>query len=307
MRAGNPANREITRRTFLTGILGAGVVGILPKAAKGYAAAQHNQYLDEVLFENGSYSLKHASKVEALEAACYLCLDQYNGQGQSSLDLLRDEKGVGGLPKSIGKFNFTLEGASGTHRQFTHKGWNHSYIDTRAKWDLRKDILRKTVDHLFNFGFKNEHLTWGFCRQCDSFSALVYYTHVLGDYIDNLSKLLDGGKTDITKEMISFAEVSHWENPDIFSEIGSHAAILFGTQKDTNVYGSFACSLNELSAKARNVAGGIGGTLTEEEVSVLFDLAGNIPGQNQHGLMKALIDHIPKMLWREDFFKREFI
>ena len=52
----------------------------------------------------------------------------------------------------------------------------------KEEQEERKDILRKTVAKIFDFGWFNETFMKE-SGQIDSFSALLYYIHILADYL----------------------------------------------------------------------------------------------------------------------------
>lgn len=120
--------------------------------------------------------------IEAIESAAYLCPDQFNGSGKEELNTLI-AYGVPGIPNSIDEINFT---SNWQHRRYTHMDWVPMEHPDVGNWDMRKEILLATVNKVFDFGPFTDPvplLGWkvDYTDQCNSFCALVYYVHILGD------------------------------------------------------------------------------------------------------------------------------
>ena len=141
----------------------------------------HYKDLESVLFGNNSARIMGDAEkkklVRHLEYATSLALDQFNGFKGTLLEDLR-LYGVPNLPNHItdkieeGGFNFPASGQ--THRQYTHLGWTYDYDKEHrvANWPLRKQMMVDTAKRVLN------------CNDdeiCDSFAALLYYIHVIGD------------------------------------------------------------------------------------------------------------------------------
>ena len=144
----------------------------------------HREWMQGMIFGNASYESykeeKLKKQLDLLENAILICLDQYNGRYQDKLDELNKE-GIPGLPADITSINFSY---NYLHRKFTHKGWYHSYgpleICGNSNPELRKTILRNTVDHVFKF--RNYHMPAEKAdAMCDAMSCLLYNTHLIAD------------------------------------------------------------------------------------------------------------------------------
>ena len=110
--------------------------------AYAHERGEHDEDIEYVLFGNKDYKSTHpitASKIQAIEDAAYLCVDQFNGNGKEALENLNSED-IPGIPKSIEEFDFNSNYA---HRNFTHRGWNVPY-DEKAHWPIRQQILINT-------------------------------------------------------------------------------------------------------------------------------------------------------------------
>ncbi len=252
---------------------------------------EHDEYLEKVLFILGDVPVGGKEKVEMLECASYLTLDQYNGTGIEDLDYLKSH-GVSSLPKSIDDIDFS---GNSLHRRYTHQGWNYIYSGEKdkANWPVRKDILRSTTNQVFDFGVTNE-ITGRFCAQCDSFSALVYYVHILGDMIhDETPKG--------SSEQLPFARAHADENtPDIFFELRPHLETLFKDTADSrsNTYHGLMTKFNVLARKARSLEATTGGVNTQEKIAQQKEY--------ENDLMDLLIAYVPRLLRYTEFFAKAF-
>ena len=139
------------------------------------------------------------------------------------------------LPASVSEI--ALPGGP-QHRQYTHRGWNDqiNYLfdeDQKERWLKRKEVLRNTVYKVFDYNQQPFWLSWlPFFHdeksemKYDSFCALVYYVHILGDYLEDSNYQQFNGNTNGRK--VAFAR-SHAdeENIDLFFELQIHLSKLF--------------------------------------------------------------------------------
>jgi hypothetical protein len=145
------------------------------------------------------------------------------------------------------------------HGEYTHLGWEHpSYADdTARKWLIRKEILRDFLGKHFSFGL-NDSADIIKPSKGDSFAALLYYTHILGDHENNTIttarsripiKSLDEQNDDET------GIVTHWERNNknengipattIIAELNRHLKILFkGQENDPHYKNLFSINNN---------------------------------------------------------------
>lgn len=120
---------------------------------------------------------KYSEKYKILMDAIYLCCEQSNNQGQKKIDYLKTHK-IRCIP-SLSKINVKQD----CLMDCTHTSWESTYVDASVK-DKRKKILNKSVNKVFDFGLFNN---WFGSQsgECESFSALLYYSHILSDYLTN--------------------------------------------------------------------------------------------------------------------------
>ena len=264
----------------------------LPMVAFSFGAEKHNEYMSYVLFGDEDWK-DPKSKIELLEKASYLALDQFNdkafrNKGERFLQELKDKK-VRDLPADISEIDFN---SNYDHRRYTHMGWNHNYENDDANWEVRKTILCSTTNKVFNFGLSELGNRFG--EKCDSFSALVYYIHVLGDHLDSASK-----KVEVDKEtMIPFAtKKATEESPDLFYELKNTCfERLFLDQMDSDLYQEFIRKFEKLEKAARRLQRH--GVQTEEQQEKWAN--------NMDDLLVLLEKYIPKLLKEETFFQKEF-
>ena len=250
----------------------------------------HDAYMLKVLFGNDykeeNYNAKELAAIEALEAASYLAVDQYNGKGAEELKVLNNYR-VPSLPSDISEIDFP---GNQHHRRYTHRGWmgpynnaERPYQDDKAHWNLRKTILTETVKKVF--GLKDDS-----ARVCESLSAVIYYIHVLGDHIV---------ETDYQKMNADLMGVGGRNDQyDIIHQLIYHFDILFTSPSSSNRYNSFRSQLRLLNNEFSELVNKDGGINTPEKQAAYSELAKK--------LMDLLIKHVPGLLQEESYFSKVF-
>lgn len=268
------------------------IAALLSMVSPAYAhdAAGHNLQLEMVLFGPSNavtaMSPEAQNALKALECASYLALDQYNGKGNRALTYLNSTYHVPGLPKSIDAIDFP---SNEYHRKYTHYGWDYQYDDDKAHWAVRKNILLATTEKVFDFQTFSGKVLWhdfGYAQKCNSFAALVYYVHVLGDH-----EALESYKNIA---MMQLAQPHPDQSPDIYSELKYHLQILFADQVSTHKYKAFMQELDTQAEAARMLAASTGGTNTDEKFLVYE--------AQVESLLTLLQDYVWQMLEEETFF-----
>lgn len=269
------------------------------------------------MFRDRHYKDSHpivADKIQAIEYATYLALDQFNGNGQDALDYLCS-RNIPGIPVTIADIDFSSNYA---HRTYTHRGWNVDY-GAKSHWEERKQILINTVDkELFSsldtplewFPWLNE-IVYGkndYQKQCESFCILLYYVHVLGDHIEaGEDKAIGQGETrpktleEKKKGLFYVAPLSNphdSNNPGIIPDMITCLETLFPTETNSRAYKTLISQLQELSAKSAQIYGSKGGVDTEEEFDKYNACAVS--------LLETLANYVPDLLKKEVFFKNAF-
>ena len=137
---------------------------------------QTNTYVTQILF--GDYALSHSGdeKVKMLLSALYLCCEQSDGQGQDKIDYLKNKR-VSSVPALS-----SLDIKSSALFECSHNSWELEYSEFPRIKNSRKKVLQNTVNKVFDFGLFNN---WFGSRsgKCNSFAAMLYYAHLLSDYL----------------------------------------------------------------------------------------------------------------------------
>lgn len=137
---------------------------------------QSNLYVLQILFGNDASSYENNTNVDKLLSALYICSEQANKEGEEKLNALKKAK-VGRV-LTLAKINVSSENLF----DCSHNSWDHVSSNTKKAQELRKNLLRETVVKVFDFGWFNE-LFRRDSGQIDSFAALLYYSHILADYL----------------------------------------------------------------------------------------------------------------------------
>ena len=248
-------------------------------SSETFARKKHDEYMIDVLFKyfkNVENDPKILNEIEALECASYLAIDQFNNTGKDYLDFLLDY-GVKNIPKNIEEISFIASGSN--HRSYTHRGWNFHYTGIAQNvWPVRKMILLNTADKIFDFE--------GDEKKKDSFCALIYYIHIIGDHIHDTSyKVLSGYKMEIGGRR---------DREDIIDELLKHISILFKDQKNTHKYRNLIAKLELYNGRIEKLVNSNGGINTDEKF--------HQKKQYTEKVMELLTMYIPEMLKDEKFF-----
>lgn len=310
---------------------------LLPIRASASGAEIHDADLERLLFgdDGVSYANDHRAAddregraIIALEDAGFLCIDQLGrtgydaDRGNECIQYLRKYVWMGtGIPRRLSETNPANRWFF--HRSYTHQGWDYDYSANSSnatkdsqehpqKWEARKEILRCTVDRVFGFTFLSIGWPSGHGEKCESLCALIYYVHVLGDYIaaKDYSQFFEGSNG----EMIPFAIPNASDkNPDIIWELDKHLEVLFGGQTTgRHLYASLNQDLDALANRARRLAGSRS-SMSEEEAyaqgrDCAIELMAILTGYDYE--TKALSpDHanrIHELLMNEDWFTDAF-
>jgi len=138
--------------------------------------SQSETYVCQVLFGDSAYSYSSNEKVKMLMAALYLCCEQYDNNGEDKLAFLKSHK-VPHVP-ALSSISLPLNNLL----QCAHSTWTfeHSYYKDVQR--SRRQLLRNTVTEVFDNGFTSK-LFGRHDEKYESFAALLYYTHILADYL----------------------------------------------------------------------------------------------------------------------------
>lgn len=265
-------------------LLAAVLIVLSIPSVSAYSRTEHDEIMCDVLFKNFKVVENDKSVsdiIEALECASYLAIDQYNGNGQSDLDYLKNY-GVKGIPNKISDIDYN---AGAYHRRATHRGWNGEIGlyegDTLERWKIRKEILLNTADKIFDFNGNNE--------KKDSFCAIIYYIHILGDriadkkYYQNADIMELGGRTD---------------KQDITHELLVNFEILFADQKHTHKYQHVVTKLEKYNSDIYKLISKSPSGISDDDFIKYQKYANEIE--------EVLECNLPEMLKEEAFFREVF-
>lgn len=281
------------KRISLAVILAICVLCSLIPPAYGHGAEEHNRELRWVLFGSPSKNPpnnteKANTALDRLYNAMYLSIDQFSTgdditTGITNLAYLKGQK-IKWLPRSIKDINY--KASPNTHRSFTHMGWNWEYDKpfTAANWPARKMILLSTVNDTFKFKITGNDPD-NYKGKCDSFAALIYYVHLIGDHIENKKIKAEGYEMNLggTRDGIN-----------IIIELKHHLEILFADQKSKGTYSSLMNSLDDLNDRMLSLNSQTGGIQYQDYHKCAEDL------------LKILKSHVWYLLKNEEFFKKVF-
>ena len=268
-----------------------------PINAFGFDEGEHNEYMERVLFGKTAYKQVNKEElknvVQSLEYASYLCVDQYSAHlhpnDSKKIEYLKNRK-IDDVPE-LSEIDFI---GNQYHRRYTHKGWNYNYEnDDKANWQKRKTLLLNTVNKELRFGYFSKKLWFGYDPKCEHFAALLYYVHVLGDYI-----AAEWKTKETTYNMIHLAD-QHDKSNSLIIELQQHLSALFKDQKKESYdYKGLMKAIDEINSKASAIQHSEGGINTEEEFNIYHQCALD--------LMDVLIERVPKLLKNEEFFAKVF-
>lgn len=271
---------------------------------------KHDDDLKYALFGSDHAVLTGDTKTsfQAIADAAAISIDQFSPNDSlqwkiSVYENLQSELSALGLLRlsiSYDDINLNAKIAGGknitanTHRSFTHLGWNYNRYPNMEFWKTRKQVLIDVVNRvLFYPDAFTSKIPWissmlnAPSEQCDAFSAVVYYIHILGDHIegDDPNKLTD---------LEPLIQYSNFRSPGIITELQEQLQIVFVSQKSTRTYMSLMQELSDLRIRAEDNCGTWGAVDTYERCE--------INQQYAKELLDILADHLSSMLRNEKFF-----
>lgn len=284
------------QRRVLSFLLALALLAYLAIPVFAHEREEHDDDIEYVLFGDRDYKETHPNdsrKIQAIEDATYLCVDQFNGNGKKELENLQNEK-IPEIPKTIDEFDFKGNYA---HRNFTHRGWNVNY-DSSAHWDVRQKILRNTVDKEL-FSDVKTIFTWlpwndekkNYKEQCENFCVLLYYIHIIGDHIE-------ADKYTGLAYVDPLTNLNDRENPGIIPDLIKCCDTLFKDQTNSYTYKEFRQELEALQVTSDKLTSSKGGVNTEEKFVEYHKCS--------EDLLELLSIYVPKLLKKEDFFAKAF-
>lgn len=259
------------------------VLGSIPLNGNAHERKQHDEIMLTIFFRKYDYARTNSAvqdDIDAITAACYLTIDQFNSYGQKDLDLLLNY-GVRDIPKNVSEIGYSASGKN--HRDFTHRGWDFPYTgEMKTLWPKRQAILRNTVKSVFDFN--------GNSKKLDSFCELLYYIHILGDHEDDASYTISNGrKIDVG---------GRHDKEDIIHKLIDLFAVLFADQSSTHKYRGLTTNLRHINSKLSKLVNSQGGINSDEKFQQHKELV--------QDLIEILSLYVPEMLKEENFFNDVF-
>lgn len=138
--------------------------------------SQSDTYVMQILFGNNALSKETDENAKLLMYALYLCCEQADNQGQMQINFLKRHR-VSGIPALE---NINIRG--NCLIECSHNSWEQEYTANAKAQRNRKNILQNSVNKVFDFGILN-NLFGSSSGKCNSFAALLYYSHILSDYL----------------------------------------------------------------------------------------------------------------------------
>lgn len=261
--------------------------------AHGYGT--HNDELKSVLFGNqDKYNLSPSADKNfyLLCEAVWLTLDLTDQEiGRERLKHLR-KFGV----KNVPTFEEICFSSNAYHQNYTHYGWDKGYRGVEKNpgaWEKRKQLLLSTVEMLGDFK-PNEKI------KLDSFAALCYEIHILGDHIGDheptrLTRIRLVSEPGYHGQFISPDSDGPFNNPTLYTYLLYHLQRLFREQKGSAEYQYIIQFFKSNADKYLDYPLSVGEMVPYDKIK---DLA--------RETRDCLIRFLPALLKREAFFQRAF-
>lgn len=137
---------------------------------------QSDTYVTQIIFGDKALSKANDENVKMLMSALFLCSEQADNRGQDKIDYLKAKK-VSGVPE-LSELNIKQNALL----ECSHNSWEHEFVTAKKNQANRRKVLQNTVNKVFDFGFVN-NIIGGNSGKCNSFAAVLYYSHILADYL----------------------------------------------------------------------------------------------------------------------------
>lgn len=249
----------LSRRDLVRAVVVAACMGCAPRFALAGDGTYHDNMLAKLMFGSDATASK-CQPFKLLCAASYLCIDQFNGDGQRFLDTLRAGD-VPGLPGSVDEIDYSA--GSADHRMFTHRGWDYVHQSSKVKdwatrWEIRKDILRSTVAKVFDLRDSFLFIDLGYRDPLEPLCECIYLIHIVGDHLEKKAYLLPA-----TILPLAIANpMDSGKESDILTRLQTVGAGLF---KEGRSSSGFKAGLDSHALCLRRLVGSEGGVNDEQK------------------------------------------
>lgn len=249
----------------------------------------HNRWTEWMLFGNPSYSSYKPSeikqRIEKLEDALLLCIDQFNGNYEDKLAKLSSVKNV---PDDLSSIDFK---AGTNHRVYTHRGWNHTYAQfeiEKSHPDTRKQLLIAVIEHVFPIRkYESSEQT---AKISDAMGCLLYNMHIIEDRYH--SKTYYGAVSTLL-----LADASA-QTESVVHDVLICLPVLFADQKNAK-----SSSYNELVTGLRRISNSIVSARKNNNSTEAFIL---IDRQYSKELKDLLAEYLPPLFQVQPWFLEAF-
>ena len=276
------------------------VLSLTPSLAYAHtSAADHWKELRLVLFGDEGYLVGKPenirNKVYILQYASQVCIDQFGKDSCKASFIRLQQLGVTRLPKSID--DITLYPLSNNHREYTHLGWDYDYsmyCDERNKnwtdtWEKRQILFLSAVEKVFNFnGLPDlyDGVIGGYTEECKAFTKLLYYVHLLGDHLEYSASSYEKGKDQVIP-------LGATRGDSLIGEILEVLPVLFPNQD----YSQLERDLMKINTDVCSILN------KPDELKTDFSPYHKCAEE----VLNTLVEHIPGLLQKEDYFTKAFM
>ena len=137
-----------------------------------------NAYVPQIIFGVNATKYQSNDKAKMLLYSLYCCSEQADGQGREIIDFLKRNH-VSKVPELN-----DIDLKSSRLLENVHCRWEDVCGSNDKKQKKRGQLLVNTVNKVFDFGTINNLFRSG-GEKGKSFSAMLYYSHILSDYLAN--------------------------------------------------------------------------------------------------------------------------
>lgn len=128
-------------------------------------------------------------------------------------------------------------------------------------------------------------------EQCEAFSAMIYYIHILGDHIE-------GDDPNMLTNLEPLIQYTSLSTPGIIAELTEQLSVVFVSQEDSWTYAALMQKLTDLKIRTEQNCGTWGAVDTKEKCV--------LNQQYAKELLDVLSAYLPHLLKNEPFFSGNF-
>ena len=165
------------KKRFVSALLAFALVFSFSGSIYACNEKQTDTYVSKIIFGDNAARHQMDKKTEMLLDALYICSEQSDESGQDKLNNLKDQKiwSFWNSP-SLAKININSQHLL----DCSHNSWEYVFLRKQKEQSKRKSVLTDTVKNVFDIKI-NSSLEDKI--KAESFAQLLYYSHILCDYI----------------------------------------------------------------------------------------------------------------------------